>query len=129
VFLSLYGVLVAPWLADKAPSLVAASAQLPAGFVIAFVTGLLAEFGGTALFAIPFIRGRVEPRWVGYVLLASPLLYVVGDFNAPNGPASNIAINLLSNLGPVVLVIALGSLGIRMWSMPASGSPGSYRER
>src|SRR6478672_6344229 len=37
VFLSLFGVLVAPWLADQAPALVSTSAPLPAGFTIAFI--------------------------------------------------------------------------------------------
>jgi hypothetical protein len=117
MFLSLYGVLVLPWLADKAPSLVAASAPLPAAFVIAFIVGLAAWFVGTVLLAIPFIRGRVQPRWVGYVLPASSLWMVVGDLViAPSGPASNLAINLLSNLGPVLLLVAVGHLGSRMWS-------------
>lgn len=116
VFLSLYSVLVAPWLADKAPSLLAASAPIPAGFIIAFIAGVVAELVGTVLLAIPFIRGRVQPRWVGYVLPASALLAVVGDFIAPDGPATNVAINLFSNLGPVLLLLALGVLGSRMWS-------------
>ena len=123
VFLSLYSVLVLPWLADKAPSLVAASAPLPAGFVIAFIAGLVAWFAGTVLLAIPFIRGRAQPRWVGYALPASALWVVVGDFIiAPSGPATNLAINLLSNLGPVLLLVAVGHLGSRMWSEHAPAS-------
>src|SRR5512146_2441666 len=39
IFLTLYSVLVLPWLADKAPVLVAPSAPLPPAFVIAFVVG------------------------------------------------------------------------------------------
>lgn len=116
VFLSLYSVLVLPWLAEKAPSLVAASAPLPAGFVMAFIAGLVAWFVGTVLLAIPFIRGRAQPRWVGYVLPASALWVVVGDIIAPSGPATNLAINLLSNLGPVLLLVAVGHLGSRLWS-------------
>ncbi|MHB8619727.1 MAG: hypothetical protein ACYDAG_09175, partial [Chloroflexota bacterium] len=127
VFLSLYGVLVAPWLADKAPSLVAASAPIPTGFIIAFIAGLVTEFVGTVLLAIPFIRGRVQPRWVGYVLPASPLLAVVGALIAPNGPATNVAINLLSNLGPVLLMLALGDLGSRMWSEHAPARQAELR--
>lgn len=45
MLLSLYGVLVLWWLADKAPSLVAASAPLPAAFVIAFIVGLAGLLG------------------------------------------------------------------------------------
>ncbi len=122
LFLSLYSVLVAPWLADKAPALVAASAPIPAGIIIAFIVGLVAEFVGSVLLAIPFIRGRVQPRWVGYVLPAAALLRVVGNFIAPSGPASNLAINLLSNLGPILLLVALGYLGFRMWSEHAPAS-------
>src|SRR6266498_488823 len=44
MFLSLYSVLVLPWLAVNAPSLINASAPLPVGFVIAFLTGLFAWF-------------------------------------------------------------------------------------
>ena len=116
VFLSLYSVLLAPWLADKAPSLVAASAPMPAAFIVAFIVALLAQFAGTVLLAIPFIRGRVQPRWIGYVLPASALLTVIGDLIAPNGPATSVAINLLSNVGPVLLLVALGDLGARMQS-------------
>jgi hypothetical protein len=116
VFLSLIGVLVAPWLADQAPSLVAASAPLPAGFTIAFIVGLYAELVGTVLLAIPFIRGRVQPRWVGYLLPASALLTLAGDIIASSGPEANLALNLLSNLGPVLLLVAIGELGLRMWS-------------
>jgi hypothetical protein len=117
VFVSLYSTLVLPWLADKAPSLVAATAPLPLGFVIAFIAGLVAWFVGTVLLAIPFTRGRVQPRWVGYMLAASALWVVVGNvIIAPSGPAANLAINLLSNLGPVLLLVAVGHLGARMWS-------------
>jgi hypothetical protein len=57
VFLSFYGALVMPWLADKAPTLVAKSAAVPTAFVVAFSLGLLAWILGTVLFAIPFIEG------------------------------------------------------------------------
>src|SRR6188768_410557 len=114
VFLSLYGVLVLPWLAAKAPALVAAGAPLPVGFVAAFIAGLSAWLGGALLVAIPFVRGRSQPRWVGYVLLASALWMVVGNLIiAPSGPAANPAVNFLSNLGPVLLLIALAYLGLR----------------
>ena len=60
VFLSFYSVLVVPWLAEKAPALVAASAPLPTGFLITFIAGLIAWLVGTVLLAIPFLRGRVQ---------------------------------------------------------------------
>jgi hypothetical protein len=116
VFLSLYSELVLPWLADKAPSLVADSAPLPVGFVVAFIIGLVAWFVGAVRSTAPFIGGRVGPRWVGYVLPASALWVVVGDLAiAPSGPAKNLAINLLSNLGPVLLMVGVGYLGFRVW--------------
>jgi hypothetical protein len=117
LFLSLYGALVLPWLAEQAPSLVAGSSPAPLGFVVSFALGLLAWLFGAVLLAVPFVRGPARPRWVGYVLLASALWLLVGNFViAPGGPASNLAVNLLSNLGPVLLLIGLGYLGFRAWA-------------
>lgn len=122
VFLSLYGLLVLPWLADKAPTLVAPSTPPPPAFIIGFVIGLLAWLVGTVLLAIPFIRKREQPSWVGYVLAASGLWVVIGNlFIAPSGPASNLAVNLLSNMGPVLLLVGLGYLGYRLSSDHAAG--------
>jgi hypothetical protein len=118
LFLSLFSVLVAPWLAEQAPSLVT-GAPLPTGFLVAFIAGLLAELGGTLLLAIAFVRGRVPPRWIGYLLPAAALLAVIGNLIAPSGPASNLAINLVSNLGPVLLALAFGYLGFWMWERPS----------
>jgi hypothetical protein len=121
IFLSLYAALLMPWLTEKAPALVAA--PLPAGVIVAFLAGLLAWFIGTVLLGIPFIRGRLKPRWVGYALPASALWMVIGNFIiAPSGPASNLAINLLSNLGPVLLLAPIGYLGFRLWA-DRSGEP------
>jgi hypothetical protein len=117
LFLSLYGALVLPWLAEEAPRLVAASGPTPLGFVVAFALGLLAWLFGAVLLALPFVRGRVRARWVGYLLPVSALWVLVGSFViAPGGPASNLAVNLLSNLGPVLLLIGLGYLGFRAWA-------------
>jgi hypothetical protein len=117
LFLSLYGALVLPWLADEAPRLVAGSSPTPLGFVVAFAVGLLAWLLGAVLLAAPFVGGRVRPRWVGYLLPASALWVAVGSLViAPDGPASNLAVNLLSNLGPVLLLIGLGYLGFRAWA-------------
>jgi hypothetical protein len=77
LFLSLYGALVLPWLADQAPRLVAADAPTPLGFVVSFALGLLAWLLGAVLLAVPFVRGRVRPRWVGCVLPASALWVLV----------------------------------------------------
>jgi hypothetical protein len=124
LFLSLYGALVLPWLADQAPRLVAGSSSAPLGFVVSFALGLLAWLLGALLLAVPFVRGPAQARWVGYVLPASALWVLVGSFViAPGGPASNLAVNLLSNLGPVLLLVGLGYLGIRAWSERAPATP------
>lgn len=115
-FLSLFGLLVQPWLAERAPSLIGAGATTPPAFLGAFAIGLGAQVIGAVLFAMPFVRGRRRPRWVGYVLIASALMAIIGDAIAPNGPASNLGINLLSNSGPLLLMIALGFLGGRLWA-------------
>lgn len=117
LFLSLYSVLILPWLADRAPSLIVASEPLPVTFVIAFAIGLVAWLAGSVLLAVPFLRKRVPPTWVGYTLVASGVWMVIGNlFIAPSGPASNLAVNLLSNLGPVLLLIGIAYLGYRMLS-------------
>jgi hypothetical protein len=117
LFLSLYAVLILPWLANRVPELVAASVPLPTAFIIAFIVALAAWITGTILLAVPFIRGRAYPQWIGYLLPVSALWVVVGNLViAPGGPASNLAINLLSNLGPVLLVIGIGYLGLKMLS-------------
>ncbi len=103
-----------PWLADQAPELLSASAPTPAAFAVTFALGLLAWLAGATLLAIPFLKGRASPRWIGYLLPASAIWFLVGSFViAPDGPANNLAVNLLSNLGPVLLLIALGWLGVR----------------
>lgn len=78
--MALAGALVLPWLAEEAPRLAAGSSPTPSGFVVAFALGLLAWLSGAALLAVPFLRGRVRPRWVGYVLPASALWVLVGSF-------------------------------------------------
>lgn len=122
LFLSLYGLLVLPWLADKAPTLLAPSTPPPPAFIVGFVIGLLAWLVGTVLLAIPFIRRREQPSWVGYTLSASGIWVVIGNlFIAPSGPASNLAVNLLSNMGPVLLLVGLGYLGYRLLSEHEAG--------
>ena len=121
LFLSLYSVLIMPWLADAAPSLIDGSTPQPAAFVIAFVVGLAAWLVGSVLLAIPFIRKRAQPAWVGYALVASGVWMIIGNFVlAPSGPASDLALNLLSNLGPVLLLIGVAALGYRMLSEQAA---------
>jgi hypothetical protein len=123
VFLTLYSILLLPWLAAEAPSLVAASAPVSRALVAAFMIGLLAWFVGAVLLAVPFLRRRIEPRWIGYLLLASAAGVVIGNMIiAPSGPASDLTINLLSNLGPVLLSVAIAYLGDSMRSGADAGA-------
>ena len=117
LFLSLYGMLLLPWLADKAPSLVALSSPLPLALVITFVVALGAQLLGILLLAIPIIRNRVSPLWVSCLLPASAVWSLIGSLIiAPGGPATNLAVNLLSNLGPVLFLTATSYLGWQMRS-------------
>lgn len=117
LFISLYSVLVLPWLAEMTPSLIVGSAPQPAAFVIAFVIGIVAWLAGSILLAIPFLRKRAQPTWVGYVLVTSAVWMIIGNLIiAPSGPAPNLVVNLLSNLGPVLLLICFAHLGYRMSS-------------
>jgi hypothetical protein len=116
-FLSLYALLVQPWLAEQAPALVGAETPLPAGLLAAFVAALLAWLVGAVLLAVPFVRGHVRPRWVGWLLILAGVWMVVGNLLiAPSGPATNLPLNLLSNLGPVLLMVPLGYLGYQLWA-------------
>ena len=100
------------------------SAPPPAGVLAAFLSSLLSWLFGTVLLGIPFVRGRVGPRWVGYLLLLSGLWMLVGNLIiAPTGPAATVVRNLLSNLGPVLLSAALGYLGFQMWSNATRAEP------
>ncbi len=116
VFLSLYASILLPWLAVAAPGLVAPTAQLPPAFILAFVVGLLLWCAGAILLALGLARSGVAPRWWGYALVGSGLWSVIGDvFIAPRGPAPTFAINLLSNLGPLILMLVLADLGLSAW--------------
>jgi hypothetical protein len=108
---------------DKAPSLVTGSSAGPPSFFIFFITGTVIQVLGTALVSIPFLRGRLQPRWVGIAFVAAAIMAVVGFFlNGPNGP-SNPVISLLSNVSPILLLVALTYLGYETWSASAASSP------
>ena len=63
------------------------------------------------------LRGKLEQPWVGYLLGISALWMVFGNLIlAPRGPSGNLAINLLSSLGPVLLLAALAKLGASLWA-------------
>jgi hypothetical protein len=102
VFLSLYSMLVLPWLAATMPESVDGINSNPA-MIVTFGVGLIAELAGTIMLAIPLARRRSQYRWIGYVLVGSAVMLLAGDFViAPGGPASNVAINL----GPMLLPVS-----------------------
>ena len=105
-------------MAGRPGAFIGSSSSAPSRwFVVSFAIGLLSWIAGAVLVAIPFIRHRAGPAWVGYVLLASSVALVVGNLLiAPSGPASNLALNLISNMGPVLLLAAIGYVGFRLWS-------------
>jgi hypothetical protein len=110
VFLSFYSMAVLPWLADNVPLLVDEINGHPP-MLIAYIAAFIAQVVGALLLAVPFVRGSLRPPSVGYILIASAIMTIVGVFMAPTGPATSLTINLLSNLGPVLLMIAFGTIG------------------
>jgi hypothetical protein len=114
VFLNLYAGLLMPWLARGAPWLLGPEADVPLLFLVVFASAVLALCSGAVLLAIPFLRRRLEPLWVGIALPAGAGLALVGDLIARQGPSSTLAVNLFSNLGPILVALALGWLGLRL---------------
>jgi hypothetical protein len=114
LFLSLYSMMVLPWLATSAPDQVDTLNADPA-VIVTFGAGLLAQLAGTIMLALSFVRRQSDNRWIGYLLLMSALMLVLGNFViAPSGPATNLAVNLVSNLGPMLLMLALGAVGYEL---------------
>ena len=128
-FFGLTQVMIFAWLTDQAPALVSSSNSGPPSFFIFFIVGTVIQVVGTALLAILFIRGRLLPRWIGFVFAASAIMGIVGFFlNGPNGP-SNILINLISNVSPVLLLAGLSYMGYQTWSAArAAPSPATQAE-
>jgi hypothetical protein len=114
VFLNLSAALLMPWLAREAPWMLRPSPDVPVELLVTLVSALLAVCCGTALLAVPFLRRRLEPFWVGIALPGGAALTLVGDLLAPAGPSSSLAMNLFTNLGPVLVALALGALGLRL---------------
>jgi hypothetical protein len=66
---------------------------------------------GAVLVAIPLLRRRTQPVGSGFALLASGILAAIGNLVlAPSGPSSNLALNLLSNIGPIPMLVAFSYL-------------------
>jgi hypothetical protein len=73
------------------------------------------------------VRRRSKSRWISYPLLV--LALVVRDLVvAPAGPAANVAINLLSNLRPMLLKVGVKALGQQLYSEHIAVSPRHLRK-
>ena len=114
VFLNLYAALLMPWLARGAPWLLGPEAEVPLALLLVFASALLALCAGAVFLALPFLRRRMEPLWIGVALPVGAGLALVGDLIARQGPSSTLAVNLFTNLGPVLVALALGWLGLRL---------------
>ena len=112
VFLSLLTAIVLPWLAAKAPDLMKDQNGPPAMFVF-FLVAVACLIVGNILMAIPILRGRVGPRWVGYLLIVSALVSIAGFFIPRGGPDSqpSLLLSLFSSLQPLLLFVAIATLG------------------
>ena len=106
-FTSLLAAIVDPWLAEKAPELVKDPG--PPLFLAISFTSLAALSAGTILMAIPILRRRVGPRWIGFLLVASVVMYPVYIYAALS--STNVLLSLVGSLSPILFLVAVGSLG------------------
>ena len=113
IFFSLFAAILLPSIAAQLLPLVE-SDQVP-GIGPFFILGTLLTAFGPILFGIPIVRGRMQPRWPGYLLILSGALSVLAFVvQGPGMSASpvSIVINLAS---PLLLFVALGWLGWQLW--------------
>jgi hypothetical protein len=106
-FTSLLVAIIEPWLAEKAPELVKDPG--PPLFLAISFTSLAALSAGTILTAIPILRRRVGPRWIGFLLVASAVMlpvYIYAAFSS-----TNLLLSLVGSLSPLCFLVAVGSLG------------------
>jgi hypothetical protein len=106
-FVSLLAALIDPWLAEKAPDLVKDPG--PPLFLAVNFTSLAALSAGTILVAIPILRRRVGPRWIGFLLVASAVMYPVYIYAAFS--SGNVLLSLVGSLSPILFLFAVGYLG------------------
>lgn len=107
-FVSLMAATFYSWLGAVAPGLFKDPHPAPLVSVV-FVIWLLAIVAGNILMAIPILRGRVGPRWVGFVQIGSAVMSIVYIAAALTPPS--VPVSLLGSLGPILLSVALGYLG------------------
>jgi hypothetical protein len=123
VFFGLFALIVEPFLSAQAPQLL--SGDPPASLLVFLVVSTIIQVVGSILFALPMLRGALQPRWAGYVLVISAVLAVV-SFLA-NGPASGsgalaVVLNVAS---PVLLLVVLAWLGYQLLAAPALAASAS----
>jgi hypothetical protein len=105
---SLMAATLYPWLGEKAPDLLKDPNAAPL-IGLVFLVWFVAMVAGNILMAIPVLRRRVGPRWIGFVLIGSAVMSVVYMAAALTPP--NVLVSLVGGLGPILLCVALGYLG------------------
>lgn len=96
---------VLPFLAEKAPAL-AANGAMPAGlFIFLIITGLVTLIASLVL-GIAVLRSGIGSRLIGILLIIGAVVSFVGNFLPRE----------ISDMGVVVLLIALAWLAIGAWS-------------
>jgi hypothetical protein len=107
-FVSLMAATLYSWLGSVAPA-VFKDPNPPPLVSVAFLIWLVAIIAGNTLMAIPILRGRVGPRWVGFVQIGSAVMSLV--YLAAASIPPSVPISLVGSLGPILLSVALGYLG------------------
>jgi hypothetical protein len=72
------------------------------------LVALLLELVGPVLLGIATLRANVFPRWTGWLLIAVPVLLLIGFFLSLPGP--------LAQLDAVVLNLSLAGMGFSLLS-------------
>ena len=109
VFGSLLTAIVSQWIAVKAPSLITDPGPTSLYVVIGLAT--LAMFGALITMAIPMLRNRVAAPWVGYGLIASTALFVLGFAFAGSMTKPNVFAVLVVAAAEILATCVLGYLG------------------
>ncbi|GAC1620326.1 MAG: hypothetical protein NVS4B7_12410 [Ktedonobacteraceae bacterium] len=97
-----------PALAANATTRSLLSGLLPATYSRFLLLALLLELVGPVLLGIATLRARVFPRWTGWLLIAIPLLVLIGFFVSLPGP--------LAQLDAVVLNLSLAGMGFSLFT-------------
>jgi hypothetical protein len=108
VFFALVAATLDSWLAVKAPDLFDDPAGPPLYGAVTIIL-FLALIVGSIMMAIPILRGRVGRRWVAFLLIASPVMFVAFFWAAVSPP--NVPLALIGSVGPILACVALGYLG------------------